>query len=125
MSERVQMFDPKTGIQVVQLMSYPTPSIPLMYDWPSVTPDNRRVVFLVQRAASREAPWDIYRCDTDGLDPRQLTRKEDTAGYPNVTLSLDGKSAYVLWRDEKILRKLDIETGAMEDLIAVGNHCAP
>ncbi|OQB39313.1 MAG: Protein TolB [Candidatus Latescibacteria bacterium ADurb.Bin168] len=122
-SERVQMTDPKTGIQVVQLMSYPTPSIPLMYDWPSVTPDNRRVVFLAQRRAEREAPWDIFRCDTDGLDLRQLTRKEDGAGYPNVTLSLDGKSAYVLWREEKVLRKMDVETGAMEDLVAIGDHC--
>ncbi|HPU84293.1 MAG TPA: hypothetical protein PLE60_03015 [Candidatus Latescibacteria bacterium] len=124
-SERVQMIDPKTGIQVIQLTSYPTPSIPLNYDWPSVTPDNRRVVFLSQRSAEREAPWDIYRCDTDGLDLVRLTKKDESAGYPDITLSLDGKSAYVVWREEKILRKMDTETGTMEDLLSIADHCPP
>jgi hypothetical protein len=74
-SERIQRIDPKNGLKVIQLTSYPVPSEHLHYDWPSVTPDNQRVFFHSQREARRGAPWDIFRCDTDGLNLFQLTER--------------------------------------------------
>ncbi|HRU24700.1 MAG TPA: hypothetical protein P5569_12200, partial [Candidatus Latescibacteria bacterium] len=52
-SERIQRIDPKTGIRVVQLTAYPLPSVHLNYNWPSVTPDGRRVILMSQRYAGR------------------------------------------------------------------------
>ena len=122
-SERITRIDPTTGIKVIQLTSYPTPSMHLDYAWPSVTPDNQCVVFLCQRAASRAAPWDIFRCDTDGLNLYQLTDRAPggNTGHhhdiPSVTMTLDGRSLYVIWPSENILCTVDVETGSVDELV--------
>ena len=130
-SERIQRIDPATGIKVIQLTSYPTPSMSLPYDWPSVTPDNGRVVIMCQRAASRSAPWDLFRCDTDGLNLFQLTER-DQAAYPPVAdklnaptakLSLDGTTLYAVWNGDPTLYVVDVETGASEALCSLATHC--
>jgi oligogalacturonide lyase len=113
-NERIEKLDPVTGTMVIQVTSYPTPSRHLMYDWPSVTPDNRRVVFLCQRWTERSAPWDIFRCDTDGMNLFQLTRREDVAATPALILSLDGTTVYAVWGTENILWAIDVETGSLE-----------
>ena len=55
-SERIQMNDPTTGTRVIQVTSYLTPSMHLRYDWPSVTPDNGRLVIGGQRYTARRLP---------------------------------------------------------------------
>jgi len=122
-SERIQLTDPLTGIKVIQITSYPTPSVHLMYDWPSITPDNERVVFLSQRWTQRSAPWDLYRCDTDGLGLFQLTERDEKAGHPSVVMSLDGKTVYAVWREEYLLCTVDVETGATTELMDLRPYC--
>ena len=121
-SERIQRIDPETGIKVIQITSYPTQSVHLDYAWPSVTPDNSRVFFYSQRSASRTAPWDLFRCDTDGLNLFQLTEHVPNGGVPGqvgapqVMTALDGLSLFVSWPGEEILFRVDAETGEMEEL---------
>jgi oligogalacturonide lyase len=124
-SERIQRIDPHTGIKVIQLTSYPTPAAHLPYDRPSVTPDNQRVIFWAQRRASRNAPWDLYRCDTDGLNLYQLTERTleaEVGGYygrASSVMSLDGTKIYVIWDRE--LCCVDMETGDTESLMSLEN----
>jgi hypothetical protein len=117
-SERIQRVDPKTGVRVVQLTSYPLPAAHLFYDWSCVTPDNRRMILYCQRFLQRGAPWDVFRVDTDGLNLFQLTQYgewEEPGGYygrPWAVLDLDGEQVYVnaLHR----LYRVDMETGRDE-----------
>jgi len=126
-SERIQRVDPKTGIKVIQLTSYPAPAAHLLYDWPCVTPDNQRVVLFCQRAAARNAPWDIFRVDADGLNLFQLTQRGEgmeTGGYygrPAARLTLDGKQIYCVWG--RTLCAVDVDSGAVEDLYSLDRHC--
>ena len=122
-SERIQKFDPTTGIKVIQLTSYPLPSAHFRYYTSSVTPDNQRVVFFCQRFAGRDAPWDIFRCDTDGLNLFQLTEwgdKHSDGGYYGrgpAVMSLDGATVYVIFND--VLHAVDVETGESRDLCSL------
>ena len=127
-SERIQRVDPKTGVKVIQLASYPTPSAHFLYDWPCVTPDNQRVVLFSQRAASRDAPWDLFRVDADGLNLFQLTERGErmeAGGYygrPAARLALDGKTIYCVWGHA--LCAVDVESGHIEELCSLEKHCA-
>ncbi len=120
-SERIERIDPRTGIKVIQITSYPTPSIPLFYAWPSVTPDNQRVVFYAQRSTRRGAPTDLWRCDTDGLNLFQLTERDEKYGSPTAVLGLDGKTIYAFWGDQTLC-SVQVETGEIEELINIGKY---
>ncbi len=126
-SERIQRIDPTTGIKVIQITSYPLPSGHFTYEWPSITPDNRRAVFFCQRWASRNAPWDLFRCDTDGLNLFQLTERGDVhqkGGYYGrspAALTLDGTTIYAIWGTD--LCTVDVETGDVEDLCTLEDVC--
>ncbi len=125
-SERIQRIDPTTGIKVIQLTSYPSPAAHVPYDWPSITPDNSRIILYAQRWTGRTAPWDIYRVDSDGLNMFQLTEdgEDDSAeGYYGrqwCALTLDGQTLYVLWN--RILRRIDVETGKDEAICDLSEH---
>lgn len=127
-SERIEMTDPRTGIRVVQLTSYPTPSAHFTYDWPSITPDNGRIVLFCQRFGRRGAPWDICRADVDGLNFVQLTRRGDRAeeggyyGRPAAILTLDGKTVYAAWG--QAIARVDVESGKTEEVCSLARHCA-
>lgn len=127
-SERVQRVDPHTGVKVIQLTGYPLPSAHFLYDWPCVTPDNRWIVLFSQRTMARDAPWDLFRVDSDGLNLFQLTEigdRMEQGGYygrPSARLTLDGRTLYVAWGT--MLCSVDVETGATEDLLALDTICA-
>jgi oligogalacturonide lyase len=130
-SERIQRIDPKTGIKVIQITSYPTPSVALPYEWPSVTPDNERLVFMSQRRARRGAPWDMFRCDTDGLSLFQLTERDqdshppvfDKENAPTSILALDGRTTYVLWNGDPVVYSVDVETGRISEVASLEGVC--
>jgi hypothetical protein len=128
-SERIQRVDATTGIKVIQLTSYPLPSAHLTYDWPSITPDTRRVILFCQRNAARDSPWDMFRVDSDGLNLYQLTEKRgrmEAGGYygrPASRLALDGRTVYSVWG--KSLCTVDVETGDAEDLVSIEGACPP
>lgn len=123
--ERIEMSDPTTGIRITQITSYPSPSVHMPYDWPSVTPDNQRFILMCQRSSSRMAPYDVFRCDADGIGLVQLTEMPETAGHPALSLTLDGKALYAIWRDEHILRSIDMESGEITDLVSLARHARP
>ena len=127
-SERIQHVDPSTGIKVIQLTSFPSPSIHFNYNWPSVTPDNARVLFYCQRWAGRSAPWDVFRCDSDGIGLIQLTETnlerapEWHHGIPRAIMTLDGKRLYASWPGEDIVYRVDVETGDTERVAELGGY---
>ena len=126
-SERIQMIDPETGIKVIQLTSYPIPSTHFKYVWPSITPGNRHILLFCQRSARRDAPWDIFRCDPDGLNLFQLTERTNSMerggyyGRPSNAMKLDGSSIYVVW--DKLLCEVDVETGDVTELLSLADYC--
>jgi len=126
-SERVKRVDPVTGIGVTQLTSYPAPSAHLLYDWPSVTPDNRILLFS-QRETRRDAPWDLFRVDADGLNLFQVTERGDRAemggyyGRPAARLTLDGRRVLMAWGHQLV--SVDVETGVVEDLLSLDGEIA-
>lgn len=122
-TERIERTDPTTGLRVIQITSYPIPSQHLGYDWPSVTPDNERVITTCQRYAGREAPWDMFRCDTDGLNLYQLTERPPESGRMSCVLSLDGKTVYAAWGGDRVLCRVDVESGRCEDLLSLEPYC--
>ena len=128
-SERVQYHDPTTGIKVIQLTNYPSPAAHFPYDWPSITPDNHYILLYAQRWTQRNAPWDIFRVEADGLNLFQLTEYGDQAadagyyGRPRATLTHDGRHVYVLWADR--LHRIDVETGADEELLSLEEYATP
>lgn len=79
--ERVEFVDARTGVQVVQLTSFPTINMALPYQGRNFTSDSRTLIFLSQREARRDAPWDLFRVDVDGTNLTQLTDTGDAAGF--------------------------------------------
>ena len=122
-SERIKGIDPETSIGVIRLTSYPTPAAHMLYDWPSVTPDNDRIILFSQRTVRRNAPWDLFRVDSDGLNLFQLTEhgeEMERGGYygrPAARLTLDGRK--VLLARGHILSSVDVETGEEEELLSL------
>lgn len=78
--ERAIVTDPQSGLRIVRLTHYPTISTNLYFEMESFSEDERHVVFIAQRAASREAPWDLFRVQTDGLELVQMTDRDDLHG---------------------------------------------
>jgi oligogalacturonide lyase len=127
-SERIQKIDQRTGLKIIQISSFPSPAYSFMYDRPSITPDNQRIHFYAQRWCGRSAPWDIFRCDTDGLNLFQLTERDmDEApewhyGVPSAVMSVDGVSLYALFPGEDILLHIDTETGRTEEIVSLKKY---
>jgi oligogalacturonide lyase len=113
---------------VIQLTSYPTPAAHFPYDWPSITPDNRYILLYCQRWGQRNAPWDIFRVEPDGLNLFQLTEDSEEAGdasyygRQHAIMSHDGTTIYVL--SANILKSVDIETGQSEPIVSLENYAA-
>jgi len=98
--ERISFTDARTGVRLLQLTSFPTMSMSLSYYAMNFTPDSKTLIFLSQREPKRDAPWDLFRVDVDGLNLTQLTESEGLGGF---ALSPDGQWVYfhrgsVLWR---------------------------
>jgi len=99
-NERVRFEDAETGVQGWQLTSFPAHSVHFGYAQNSFTPDCKTILIRSQRAAARDAPWDLFRADVDGLNLTQLTDTDDVRG---AVLGPDGAAAYfargpTLWR---------------------------
>src|SRR3990172_13076341 len=75
--ERVFFRDPRSGLKITRLTHYPCISMNLYFEMCSFTEDDSHVVFISQRYAGREAPYDLYRVRTDGHELVQLTAYDD------------------------------------------------
>jgi oligogalacturonide lyase len=104
-SERVHFRDARTGTPILQLTSFPCVSIALGYYAGAFTPDCRRILFLSQRVASRDSPYDLFRVDIDGGNIVQLT---ETEGFSGCAIGPDGGHVYLM-RNQSLWR-LDMET---------------
>lgn len=98
--ERVRFEDPETGVMGWQLTSFPAHSAHFSYHQNNFTPDSKTLLVRSQRMAARDAPWDLYRVDADGLNLVQLTDSDDVRG---AVMGPDGAWVYFtrggsLWR---------------------------
>jgi hypothetical protein len=77
-----------------------------------------------QRSAGRNAPWDLFRVDADGLNLYQLTERGtemERGGYygrPASCLDLGGEKVWVIWDRE--FCAVDLETGSIEKILDLG-----
>jgi hypothetical protein len=79
-SERAIVTDAKSGLRVMRLAHYSCISTNLYFEMGSFTTDETHVVFISQRGAARDAPWDLFRVQTDGMELVQVTEREDLCG---------------------------------------------
>jgi len=78
--ERIVLRDRRSDVNVICLTHHPTITSNLYFEMCSFTRDDRYVVVVAQRLAGREAPWDLLRARTDGLELVQLTDCDDLSG---------------------------------------------
>lgn len=79
-SERVIVTDPRSGLRVFRLSHGGCIGTNLYFEMGSFTSDERHVVFMSQRGAGRDAPWDLFRVQTDGMELTQVTDRDDLRG---------------------------------------------
>ena len=71
--ERFIYHDPVSGLRIIRLTHGPCISTNLYFEMTSFTADETHVAFLAQRYAGRDAPFDLFRVRTDGMELLQLT----------------------------------------------------
>jgi len=105
-SERIEYHDRATGVHVTQITSFPVMSNHFYYEHPSFTGDGSTLVFRSQRAAHRDARWDLFACDADGLNMRQLTDEDDADNFAVAN------GAHAAWYQRgTTLWRVDLTTG--------------
>ncbi|MBI4558740.1 MAG: hypothetical protein HY706_14255, partial [Candidatus Hydrogenedentes bacterium] len=112
--ERVFFRDPRSGLKITRLTHHPCISMNLYFEMCSFTEDDGHVVFLSQRYAGREAPFDLFRVQTNGMDLVQLTDCDDIGG---IAVCPTTDSAYYLTRGE--LRRVHVKTLEEETIARV------
>jgi len=132
--ERIRFEDPETGVQGWQVTSFPAHSQHFAYQQNNFAPDNHTFLIRCQRAAAREAPWDLFTATVDGLAITQLTDTDDVGA---AVMAPDGTGAYFvrggsLWRvaledarEEEVARCDEAERphGAQAFLSHDGAYC--
>ena len=93
--ERIRRTDPTTGVNVLQLSSFPVTSMHVAYYYTGpvngFTYDSTALVFLSKRSGDRHAPWDLFRVGVDGANLTQLTEHDSIGG---IALSPTQQVAY-------------------------------
>ncbi|MDW8321637.1 MAG: oligogalacturonate lyase family protein [Armatimonadota bacterium] len=111
--ERIEFMDARTGVRLMQVTSFPTMNMALPYFGRSFTSDSKTFIFVSQREAKRDAPWDLFRVDVDGANLTQLTECEGAAGF---VMSPQDDCAY--FHRQGGLWKVDIHTFREEEILA-------
>lgn len=115
-SERIHHTDPRSGVSIVQLTSYPRISWNMYFEHNHFTPDGKTVIIRRQRELSPGAPADVYRCDVDGRNMIQLT---DEDGIYGIALSRDGRHVYYM--KGMTLKRVSMDTFELEEILDVAN----
>ncbi|UCH34845.1 MAG: PD40 domain-containing protein [Armatimonadota bacterium] len=113
-SERVFRTDPRGGVTVVQLTSYPRGSWNMYFEHNHFTPDCGTVIISRQRELRPGAPADIYRVDVDGTNMTQLT---DDDGIYGIALSRDGRHVYYM--HGTTLKRVAMDSFALDEVLHV------
>lgn len=103
--ERAILRDPRSGLRIIRLTHYSTISMNLYFEMCSFTEDDQYVMLLSQRGAARDAPWDVFRARTEGLELLQLTECDDIAG-----VVVSPATHAVLYQTGEQVRKVDIRS---------------
>jgi Tol biopolymer transport system component len=111
--ERIEFVDARTGVRLMQVTSFPTMSMALPYFGRNFTSDSKTLLFVSQREGRRDAPWDLFRVDTDGTNLTQLTECEGAAGF---VMSPQDDCAY--FHRQGALWRVDIHTFREEEILA-------
>lgn len=78
--ERAVLRDPRSGLRIIRLTHHSTISTNLYFEMCSFSRDDQYVVLLSERVAGRDAPWDLFRARTDGMELVQMTDADDVSG---------------------------------------------
>jgi hypothetical protein len=105
-NEPVRFVDEYSGIEMLQLVSDAALSRPLSYDWPSVTPDNRRAIIYCEFSPESGRPTGFYRIGTDGSDLTFLI-----AGDVHPRMTIDGRHIYTVNQSDTVIYRTDVDTG--------------
>lgn len=65
---------------------------------PAYSPDGGRIAFVSDRSGDEN----LWICDADGRNPRQLSHEEDNTGFTSPAWSPDGQYVYVSRADEEL-----------------------
>ena len=98
-SERKFIMDETTGIRYTRLTSFPALNTNFYMHDNCFTPDSKTLVFRSQSIASRNAPTDLFKVDTDGNNLTQIT--EGNVGGPLVSFN---ERALLYTHDRKIIK---------------------
>jgi len=112
--ERIVRTDPKTGRSVLQLTSFPVMSAAPYYGLNAFVRGGQSLCFWSQRAASRDAPSDLWRVNVDGSELTQMT---DDHGLTGLAVAWDGSFVWLV-RAGRLCR-MDPETLREEEVCAV------
>ena len=115
-SERVFRTDPRGGVTVVQLTSYPRGSWNMYFEHNHFTPDGKTVIFMRQRELRPGSPADVCRCDIDGRNMTQLT---DEDGVYGIALSRDGHHVYYV--HGTTLKRVAMDTFELDEVLHVAD----
>ena len=115
-SERVFRTDPRGGVTVVQLASYPRGSWNMYFEHNHFTPDGKTVIFMRQRELRPGSPADVCRCDIDGRNMTQLT---DEDGVYGIALSRDGHHVYYV--HGTTLKRVAMDTFELDEVLHVAD----
>jgi len=96
--ERIERVDPKTGVRVLQLTSFPLPHYHQYCYGQWISPDCKTLILFGYRELRRDSPVDLWRVNSDGSD---LTLVAQGASWSAI--SVDGKWIYA-GRGGSILR---------------------
>lgn len=115
-SEHIHHTDPRSGVSILQLTSYPRISWNMYFEHNHFTPDCKTVIIRRQRELKPGAAADVYRCDVDGRNMIQLT---DEDGIYGIALSRDGR--YVYYLKDTTLKRVSMDTFELAEILHVSN----
>jgi hypothetical protein len=98
--ERIRRVDAETGIDILQLTSFPTMSHTIGYALSNFSREPSRLIFLSKRYPKRDAPLDLFIVGVDGSGLTQLTECD---GLRSPNLSPDESETYFV-RDSSLWR---------------------
>ncbi len=101
--ERAVLRDARSGLKIFRLTHSPCVSTNLYFEMCSFTEDDSHVVFISQRYAGRDAPFDLFRVQTDGMDLVQLTECDDLGG-----IVFSPATGHVFYQSGGEVRKTDV-----------------
>ena len=101
--ERAILKDPRSGLRVIRLTHHATISMNLYFEMCAFSADDQYVFFVSQRDAGRDAPWDLFRARTDGLELIQVTECDHIGG-----IVVSPATDCVFYQCDGEIRKVDI-----------------